>query len=47
VQTSALQQQLPIAPMPMSAPTPTGPSGGITSIPPERLQAAQLLFGRV
>jgi len=41
------QQQLPIAPMPMSAPTPTGPSGGITSIPPERLQAAQLLFGRV
>jgi len=41
------QQQLPIAPMPMSAPAPAGPSGGITSIPPERLQAAQLLFGRV
>ena len=30
-----------------SRPTSTGPSGGITSIPPERLQAAQLLFGRV
>lgn len=41
------QQQLPIAPMPMSAPTPVGLSGGITSIPQERLQAAQLLFGRV